>query len=596
MDKATQLNEILPDIPTAHGSLKKEGPASLCGPCPKCGGDDRFVYKTESQRFWCRQCYPEDKSGDKIAYHMWIEGLDFKGLLKKYLPELEPFEHPELGPAVEKYAYTDISGKVLYYNCRFEPKAFRQCSADGLKWSTKDIKPKVPYQLPRVIKTETIFIVEGEKDCHSLEKLNLVGTCNVGGAGNWTPDLNHHFKDKELFMLADNDKPGRDHIAKVYENLKDIAASIKQIELSGLQKGGDFTDWLNGFDDMETAAERLAIMVENAEPYEPKNQVQQAGGAGLYGLKKFDSTGFSAAELMLMNLPEPKWAIPDILPEGLGILAGKPKMGKSGLSLNIGLAVTAGGKALGKINVEKGAVLYLALEDTKRRLKTRLTAMLQGSPAPSNLHIEIAWPKIDDGGLVKLDKRIQEIPDIRLVIIDTLKKIRPVQKGRNSNPYDIDYENVAAIKALADKHGIAILVIHHLRKSESEDIMDDFSGTFGLTGAADSLLAFKRKTGQSDAELHLVGRDLDAAEYALKYHPDIWTWELIGDAQEVKSTQSKQAVYDAIKEADEVLTPKEIEKISGVKYWTVIKGLKLLSEDGSIVKTKYGKYRIPAYL
>ena len=550
------------------------------------------IYKTDSKRFWCRQCYPESKPGDKIDYHMWIEGLDFSGLLKKYLPEqatkkntskrkLKPFEHYQLGFPVKKYPYTDAMGKVLYYNCRFEPKTFRQCSADGLKWSVEHIKPKVPYQLPKVIKAKTVFILNGEKACHKMNDIGQVGTCNVAGEGNWTPDLNKYFKGKEVFLLPDNDDKGRKHVEKVYHELKDIAASIKPLELPGLPEKGDFVDWLNAFDDMDLASERLAIMVENAGPYEPN---------------KTKTTGFNAAELMLMDLPEPKWAIPDILPEGLNILAGKPKMGKSVISLNIAIAIASGGKALGKIDVEKGGVLYLALEDTKRRLKSRLTSMLQGSPAPENLHIEIAWPKIDDDGLVKLDKRIKEIPNLRLLIIDTLKKIRPIQKARNTNPYDIDYENITAVKELADKYSIAILLIHHLRKSESEDIMDDFSGTFGLTGAADGLLAFKRKTGQSDAELHIVGRDVDAAEYALKYHPDIWTWELIGDAREVKSTHDRQLIYDTIKGADNALTPKEIEKLSGVKYWTVVKGLKALANDGSIKKSKYGKYRIPAYL
>lgn len=304
------------------------------------------------------------------------------------------------------------------------------------------------------------------------------------------------------------------------------------------------------------------------------------------------NSGFSAGELMTMQLPKPKWAVPDILPEGLNILAGKPKMGKSVLSLNIALAIASGGKALGKIDVEKGAVLYLALEDTKRRLQSRIRAMLQDRPAPENLYFETAWPKIDKGGIPKLAEKIQEIPNLRLLIIDTLKKIRPIENGRNKNPYDIDYENVSAIKALADKFNLCVLVIHHLRKTESDDVMDDFSGTFGLTGAADGLLALKRKTGQSDAELHLIGRDVDAAEYALKYHPDIWTWELLGDAQEVKKTRNLQATYNAIKQSEKALKPKEIAEISGVKYWTVTANLKSLIRDGSIQKTTYGEYRI----
>jgi RecA-family ATPase len=322
-------------------------------------------------------------------------------------------------------------------------------------------------------------------------------------------------------------------------------------------------------------------------------QVKSAGIVdGIPPQKAKPETAFNAGELMTMNLPEPKWAVPDILPEGLNILAGKPKMGKSVLSLNIAIAIASGGKALSKIDVERGAVLYLALEDTKRRLQSRIKAMLQSRPAPENLFFETVWPKIDDDGLVKLDRKIQGITNLRLLIIDTLKKIKPIENGRNRNPYDIDYENVSAIKTLADKFNLCILLIHHLRKTESEDVMDDFSGTFGLTGAADGLLALKRKTGQSDAELHLIGRDVDAAEYALKYHPDIWTWELLGDAQEVKKTRNLQATYNAIKQSEKALKPKEIAEISDVKYRTVTANLKSLMRDGSIQKTTYGEYKI----
>ena len=303
-------------------------------------------------------------------------------------------------------------------------------------------------------------------------------------------------------------------------------------------------------------------------------------------------TGFDASELMRMELPEPKWAIPDILPEGLNILAGKPKMGKSVLSLNIALAIATGGKALGKIDVKKGSVLYLALEDTKRRLQTRLQAMLQGSPAPENLYIETEWPKFGDlnDGLDALDQRIKEISNLRLVIVDTLQKVRPpARKGLTA--YAADYEIGCQIKKLADKNNVSVLANHHLRKLESEDVMDDISGTFGLTGSADGTLAFKRKTGQADAVLYIIGRDVDRAEYALKYHPDIWSWELIGDAAEIKSTENRQKIYNTIKNAGRAIDAKEIEALTGIKYRTIRAGLKAFCEEQSIMKAKeYGKY------
>jgi len=277
MNKIEKLKRVLPSIQNSVSDLRKESANSLCGPCPKCGGVDRFVFRTDSERFFCRQC--NEKGGDVIDFHAWVENTDIEGLIKKYLngtntkhtgKKLKPFEHYELGYAVEKYPYIDAEGKVLYYNCRFKPKTFRQCDASGLNWSVKNIKTRVPYNLPSVINSKEIFVFEGERDCDNAAKLNLVGSCNVAGAGNWTDDLNEYFRGKDIFLIPDNDEPGRKHIEKVYQNLKGIASDIKLIELPGLPERGDFTDWLNTFDDFDEAAERFSIMVEGAGAYEPK--------------------------------------------------------------------------------------------------------------------------------------------------------------------------------------------------------------------------------------------------------------------------------------------------------------------------------------
>ncbi len=283
MDKIERLKGILSDIPDAHGNLKKEGATSLCGPCPKCGGVDRFVYKIDSRRFWCRQC--NEKGGDLLDFHGWMESTDIKGLIEKYLPDSDdrpfaqqgkPFVHFKLGEPVEKYQYTDGNGKILYWNCRFYPKTFRQCNPPGLKWTVKHIKLKVPYQLQKVRGSATVFINGGEKACNRMNDIDQVGTCNVAGEGNWTPDLNQHFKGKKVILIPDNDDKGRSHVERVYNELKGVASSIKLLELPGLPDGGDFADWFESFDDPETAAERLAIMVENAGPYKPKKSENES--------------------------------------------------------------------------------------------------------------------------------------------------------------------------------------------------------------------------------------------------------------------------------------------------------------------------------
>ena len=298
-------------------------------------------------------------------------------------------------------------------------------------------------------------------------------------------------------------------------------------------------------------------------------------------------SGITAAELMEKIFPEPRWAIPGILPEGLNLLAGKPKKGKSIFALNIGLSIALGGLALGKIPVEQGAVMYLALEDTERRLQKRIKQMMPYSEAPAALHLFTKWPRMDGGGLELLEAKISEIPNIRLIIIDTLQKFRNPTKG-NANLYVEDYETVTKIKDVADRMGVCILLIHHLRKAESNDIFDTLSGSLGLTGGTDGNLVMESTKGNTT--LHITGRDVEGIELAMELDTQMLAWRLLGERAEVKSTNDQQRIYNALKESAEELTPKELSKITGFKDFHVKKILGKFVEDGSIKKTGHGKY------
>ncbi len=299
--------------------------------------------------------------------------------------------------------------------------------------------------------------------------------------------------------------------------------------------------------------------------------------------------GITASDLMKKEFPEPRWAIPGILPEGLNMLAGKPKKGKSIMALNLGLSISLGGLALGKIPVEQGAVMYLALEDTERRLQGRLRQMLYTDPAPENLFLYTKWPRMDAGGLELLETRISEIPNIRLVIIDTLHKFRKPARS-NGNLYAEDYDTVCQIKDVADRLGVCILLIHHQRKSEAEDIFDTMSGSLGLTGGTDGNLVMESNKGNTI--LHITGRDVEEVELAIELDGRMLAWRLLGERSEVKSTHDQQRAYDVLKESRDALSPKEIAEISGLKVGTVKKILARFMEDQSVEKTAYGKYTI----
>ena len=268
--------------------------------------------------------------------------------------------------------------------------------------------------------------------------------------------------------------------------------------------------------------------------------------------------GCSAAELMQMDLPEPNWVVPGLIPEGLSLLAGKPKIGKSWLGLGIAVSVAAGGRALGQIPLSGPAgALYLALEDNPRRLKRRLEQILQGEPAPRRLRLEWEWPKLQDGGLDKIRQFLEQHPGTKVVVIDTLQKIRGGAKS-NSNLYAEDYEALGALKLLADRYETGVMVVHHLRKPDGGDALDQVLGTTGMTGVPDTILTLKRERSRADGILYVTGRDVEEAEWALRFDLASASWVMVGNADDFRRSSERQAVIDLLKAAEDSMTPKDV--------------------------------------
>lgn len=256
-------------------------------------------------------------------------------------------------------------------------------------------------------------------------------------------------------------------------------------------------------------------------------------------------TRFTAAELLRMEFPDPEWLLPDVLPEtGLYLLCGKPKAGKSWFALAVAMALAQGGAFLNR-DTPRRKVLYLALEDTPRRLNSRLeTLHPYGSPDDlADLEIRTAAPKLGKG----LEEQIRQAAadGCDVLFLDTLQKIRP-PSSKNGTQYADDYAVLSAIKQIADDCGICIVVVHHTRKAESlDDPHDDISGTNGIAGAADGSLIIRRVHGKPDAVLHVTGRDLPDNELGLRFEDGLWTFA--GTAAEVRTTAEQAEIIDAIK-------------------------------------------------
>ncbi len=293
-------------------------------------------------------------------------------------------------------------------------------------------------------------------------------------------------------------------------------------------------------------------------------------------------------ELLVKELPPARWAVPDLISEGLTILGGKPKLGKSWLILGIALAIAAGGFALGKKPVEQGEVLYLSLEDNERRLQKRvrlLCASLTG--VPTDLHLATQWARADAGGLPELEQWIIEHPRARLIIIDTWARFAPRQRRQGRVQYDEDYDALVPVKELADKYGIAIVVIMHMRKMASTDIIDEISGSVGVTGAVDGILGLRRERGQFTASLFVTGRDIeDEQEYALAFDKATAVWTLEGTYEQVARTKARQEILDILKEGA-WMTKGEIADSIGKNIDTTRNHLKEMMKDGIVERRGY---------
>ena len=229
----------------------------------------------------------------------------------------------------------------------------------------------------------------------------------------------------------------------------------------------------------------------------------------------------------LQSIPyEPlSFVVEDLLPQGLHLLAGAPKIGKSWLALWLCLCA-AQGKPLWNFATKPCEVLYLCLEDSFQRIQSRLFDLTED--APPSLHFAVMAEQLHSGLVEQIEQFLQEHPATGLVVIDTLQRIRAV--GSEANPYASDYRDIGVLKALADRHRIAVLLIHHLRKLNDDDPMNMISGTTGLSGATDSNFVLrKNKRGENAATLYCTGRDIAYRELSLEFNVENHVWNLLGD-------------------------------------------------------------------
>jgi hypothetical protein len=332
----------------------------------------------------------------------------------------------------------------------------------------------------------------------------------------------------------------------------------------------------------------VAVLIKASLPFE--------NGKELLAIDEIRSNGHitlvNARELQTMELKPINWIIQDLLPEGLLILAGRPKIGKSFLALNMSLAIANGSYALGFFKANQNSVLYIPYEDNYRRLQDRINRMLgeeHYKEAPENLLIpkDCDFPKMTIEGIDSLAKILDENSNIKLVVIDTLGRAIVRNNKRNSNQFQDEYDFGASLQKIALQRHISILLVHHTTKQKYEDVFDQVLGTTGLTASPDSLMLLS-KDSNKEFILSITGRDIEEKEYSVKFQNCIW----IVESEKGKiTTPEREEIISLFMEYERPLKTKEIAEHLGKSVANVSKMLGKMVNDESLRKgEKYGEY------
>jgi hypothetical protein len=310
-------------------------------------------------------------------------------------------------------------------------------------------------------------------------------------------------------------------------------------------------------------------------------------------------TLMSGAAINTLILPERQYIVEDFLPTGCLLLVGKPKKGKSWMSLELAVAVASGTEFLGH-QCNPGRVIYFALEDNLRRIQSRMRMVCNAKGFDVRTVMgNVLFATIEsmsDGKVPNVDNGFNEIlfntldaePTITLAIVDTLNVIRPT-KGKNEDPVMYDRRCVEPYtKALASRPGRCVLLVHHARKANSEDIADGASGTLGITAAADGAM-FLTVNAEGKTELHGQGRDMERFELIVELKAPLWT--VIGDADGLAGMSGIRAkILQCVARYALGVAPKDIAKDIEEPAANVRVRLGSMVAAGLISKTEYGKY------
>jgi len=350
----------------------------------------------------------------------------------------------------------------------------------------------------------------------------------------------------DVTLSLDMDEPGQAATLNLLHSLADEPYTLKVAQWNPKDKGPD--DAFRARQTLKTLTANewldLTQKEDTIPPPEPMPAINPPGST--FKL-------YSGSELLNGEFPSPPMIVPELIPTGLSLLAGKSKIGKSFFVLDLCISVATGSPFLSEdIVLPEGKVLYLAFEDVPRSIKKRLASLMKGrehltEKINRNLIIAPSTSRIPrmPAGMIWLRKRLEE-EQYSLVVIDTLERFRPTDEDGSRHSYSGDYTLLEELKTWCEERGVAVLLVHHVRKNikDADDIFDSVLGSTGILGCPDTLLLLTRKKrDESEGKLHAAGREVQSVDYRMWFDMDSGQWS-VNPEEETQDKKAKASPVD----------------------------------------------------
>ncbi len=477
----------------------------------------------------------------------------------------ELVSRPKPKPVItDEYDYTDENGVMLFQKVRMKPKSFRVRVPNGEGWTWKigDTR-RVIYNLPAVIASDAVFIVEGEKDADRLMTVGLTATCNFDGASKgkqkpkWLEDYNQYFAKKTVYVIPDNDEPGYEHAKHITSQMAAVGALVRMIELPGLPDAGDLSDWL---DSGHTATDLTELCTAKPDVYTLPNVPRIEKGKDLYN----------------ENFPPLDFLVQGLIARGmLNLIGGRPKSGKSWFVLQMAMSIDSGKPFLGR-DTKKAKVLYLALEDGRRRINNRMKTF-EWLPASTDFMFSILALSTGEAypGMDQLRALIEHYD---IIFIDTL--IATLNGTTNEND-NVQMGNVLnGLADLAHDNDVAIVLVHHTGKAKKDDPFNGFRGASSIRGAYDLGMILDRQVDEKEAILHIESRDWEVEDQTISHVGGLTGWDVLGGANVIKNIRASRYVLEVFQDYEGGLTTAQFAELHDVTQQSASKTLNRAEQNG----------------